>query len=284
MLLVIDLLLGVLMFNFLFNSLFRKRFAVVLAGIISCISIFYVAAGESNSNNTGSKSVALSPESTLDVALLKRKLKDSLGLTVDEVMETALPGIALVITDQGLFYASHDGEFFIQGKVYQVGDTVTNLADASLSKIRLEGIAKFEDDMIVYPAKNEKHVVTVFTDITCGYCRKLHNQMDDYNARGITVRYLPYPRSGIYDRSGGLSQGFQDLRSIWCSDNPNEALTKAKAGSTVAHRICDKKLEEEFNFARQIGINATPAIIFENGMLIPGYQDPAKLSELLENM
>ena len=181
-------------------------------------------------------------------------------------------------------YASYDGEFFIQGKVYQVGETLTNLADASLSKIRLEGISKFESDMIVYPAKNEKHVVTVFTDITCGYCRKLHNEMDEYNAKGITVRYLPYPRSGIYDRSGGLSQGFQDLRSIWCNDNPNEALTSAKAGSPVAHRICDKKLEEQFSFARQIGINATPAIIFENGSMIPGYRDPTKLSALLENM
>jgi len=281
---IIGLLLEYLMFKFMY----KKSSAVIAASLISCFSIFYVFAGESGtSTNSTTKSSAVKSStinSMLDTELLKRKLKSSLGLTVEDVLETALPGIALVITDQGLFYASYDGEFFIQGKVYQVGETVTNLADASLSKIRLEGIAKFEDDMIVYPAENEKHVVTVFTDITCGYCRKLHNQMDEYNAKGITIRYLPYPRSGIYDRSGGLSQGFQDLRSIWCSDNPNEALTKAKSGANVAHRICNKKLEEEFNFARQIGINATPAMIFSNGMMIPGYQDPQKLSAMLEDM
>ncbi|MCJ8321205.1 MAG: thioredoxin fold domain-containing protein [Colwellia sp.] len=266
----------------MFKFMFKKSSAVILASVISCFSIFYVTAGDSGSTSSVAKSP--SSELSLNADFLKKKLKSALGLNVDDVLETALPGIALVVTDQGLFYASYDGEFFIQGKVYQVGDKVTDLADASLSKIRLEGISKFESDMIVYPAKNEKYVVTVFTDITCGYCRKLHNQMDEYNAKGITVRYLPYPRSGIYDRSGGLSQGFQDLRSIWCSENPNEALTKAKAGSSIAHRICDKKLEEEFNFARQIGINATPAIIFENGSMIPGYQDPEKLSKLLESM
>jgi len=263
---------------------FRKSFALALVSFISCSSIFYVFADDSGSTNSSASTVAQSNDSILDIGLLKSKLQSSLGITVDDVLETALPGIALVISDRGLYYASYDGKFFIQGKVYQVGETVTDLADVSLSKIRLEGISKFESDMIVYPAKNEKHVITVFTDITCGYCRKLHNQMDEYNAKGITVRYLPYPRSGVYDRNGELSKGFQDLRSIWCSENPNKALTKAKAGSTVAYRICDKKIEDQVNFARKIGINSTPAIIFENGMMIPGYQDPAKLSEMLGNM
>lgn len=199
-------------------------------------------------------------------------------------MTTQLPGIALVVTNQGLFYTSYDGEFFIQGKVYKVGENVTNLADESLAKIRLDGMEKFSKDMIIFPAKDEKHVVTVFTDITCGYCRKLHDQMADYNARGITVRYLPYPRSGMYDQSGALSQGYQDLRSIWCNEDPKSALTKAKSGSGVAHRICDKPIEAEFNFGRQIGVNGTPAIILANGTMLPGYQDPAKLAEILAQL
>ena len=260
--------------------MFKRKFAVILAGLIGCFSMVVVFAGD-----TGNASSVSSPiETNLDVEALKKKLKRTLGITVEDVIKTEFPGIALVITDQGLYYSSYNGEFFIQGKVYQVGETITNLADISLAKIRMEGIAKFEKDMIVYPAKNEKHVVTVFTDITCGYCRKLHKQMDEYNAKGITVRYLPYPRSGIFDRNGNLSQGFQDLRSIWCHENPNEALTNAKSGAKVAHRICDKPLEDGFNFARQIGINATPAIIFSNGMMVPGYQDPGKLLAMLEDL
>ena len=262
----------------MFKLISKKKFAVLVAGLVSCFSMVFVFAGDTGTATTSPKEISLDAES------LKANLKKSLGLTVSDVMKTPLPGIALVITDQGVFYSSYDGEFFIQGKVYHVNDGVTDLADASLAETRLKGIAKFEDDMIVYPAKNEKHVVTVYTDITCGYCRKLHEQMDDYNAKGITVRYLPYPRSGIYDRQGGLSQGFKDLRSIWCNENPNEALTKAKAGSGVVQRICNKPLEEEFNFARRVGINATPAIIFSNGKMVPGYQDPNKLSQMLDNL
>jgi len=268
----------------MFKLKFKKICALALVSFISCFSIFYVFAGDSGSTHSSAMSASQPSESSLDATLLKSKLQNSLGITVNDVLETSLPGIALVISDRGVYYASYDGKFFIQGKVYHVGETVTDLADASLSKIRLEGISKFESEMIVYQAKNEKHVITVFTDITCGYCRKLHNQMDEYNAKGITVRYLPYPRSGIYDRNGEPSQGFQDLRSIWCSEDPNQALTKAKAGSTVAYSTCDNKIEDQVNFARKIGINSTPAIIFENGMLIPGYQDPDKLSEMLGNM
>ncbi len=82
--------------------------------------------------------------------------------------------------------------------------------------------------MIEFKAKDEKYVVTAFTDITCGYCRKMHKQMDDYNSRGITFRYLAYPRSGIKDQTGNLSQGFKDLRSVWCSEDPAAAMTNAK--------------------------------------------------------
>ncbi|GAW95914.1 MULTISPECIES: bifunctional protein-disulfide isomerase/oxidoreductase DsbC [Colwellia] len=221
--------------------------------------------------------------SVLDVEALKAKINRSLGLTVVKVEKTPVPGIAMLVTNQGLYYASYNGDYFIQGKIYSLGNEVKDLAEESLAKIRLEGIEKFKDDMIVYKADNEKYVVTVFTDITCGYCRKMHAQMADYNARGITFRYLAYPRAGIKDRTGNLSQGFKDLRSVWCSDDTAKALTKAKSGSGIAYRICEAPIEAQFNFGRQIGVNGTPAIILSNGMMIPGYQPPAQLEELLKN-
>jgi len=222
--------------------------------------------------------------SVLDTDFLKAKINRSLGLTVIQVEETPVPGIALLVTDQGLFYASYNGDFFIQGKVYSLGSTVTDLGEASMAKVRLNGLKPFENDMIEYKADNEKYVVTVFTDITCGYCRKMHGQMADYNARGITFRYLAYPRSGIKDRTGNLSQGFKDLRSVWCSEDNAKALTKAKTGGNVAYRTCEAPIEGQFNFGRQIGVTGTPAIILSNGMMIPGYQPPAQLEELLKNI
>ena len=220
----------------------------------------------------------------LNPELLKAKIKRKLGLEIEKIETTPVPGIALLITNQGLFYASYNGDYFIQGKVYSLVTEVTDLAEQSLAKIRLEGMEKFKNDMIVFKAKDEKYVVTVFTDITCGYCRKMHKQMADYNALGITFRYLAYPRSGIKDRAGNDSQGFKDLRSVWCADDPKAAMTSAKNSQSVAYRICDNPIEGQYNFGRQVGVNGTPAIILSNGMMVPGYQPPAQLEQLLKSL
>jgi len=251
---------------------------------LSTLSFHSDASSESQTSiPTTIEKPAIDP-TELNLDFLKEKIKRLLGLTVVKVEKTPVPGIALLVTNQGLFYASYNGDFFIQGKVYSLGSTVTDLAEKSLANMRLEGMAKFKESMIVYPAENEKYVVTAFTDITCGYCRKMHGQMDDYNARGITFRYLAYPRSGIKDRLGNLSSGFKDLRSVWCSENPEEALTNAKSGSNVAYRICDKPIEEQFDFGRQVGVSGTPAIILSNGTMIPGYQPPEQLEALLKSL
>jgi thiol:disulfide interchange protein DsbC len=242
------------------------------------------AKGTSQSSVPASLAKPVSNSGALNHELLKAKINSKLGLTVVKVEETPVPGIALLVTNQGLFYSSYDGDFFIQGKVYSLGDTVTDLAEGSLARMRLAGLETFKDDMIIYPAKDEKYVVTVFTDITCGYCRKMHAQMDEYNEKGITFRYLAYPRSGIKDRLGNLSDGFKDLRSVWCSDEPAEALTKAKGGSNVAYRICDKPIEGQFDFGRQVGVTGTPAIILSNGNMLPGYQPPEQLEQLLRSL
>ncbi|PKG83458.1 bifunctional protein-disulfide isomerase/oxidoreductase DsbC [Colwellia sp. 75C3] len=223
-------------------------------------------------------------DTALNVEILKEKFSQSLGMKVDKIEATPIAGIALVVTDQGVFYASYDGDFLIHGKVYSLGDKVINLTENSLAEVRLKGLETFKDDTIVYKAKNEKYVVTVFTDITCGYCRKMHEQMDDYNARGITFRYLAYPRSGIKDQIGNYSQGFKDLRSVWCNEDNALALTKAKSGSGIANRICESPIEAQFNFGRKVGVSGTPAIILSNGTMIPGYQPPEQLEKLLKTI
>lgn len=222
----------------------------------------------------------------LDADFLKAKVGASLGLTVTKVEATPIPDIALIVTDRGLFYSSYNGEYLIQGKVYNLGNTgVVDLTEQKLAELRLEGLKNFNDkDIIVYKAENEKYVVNVFTDITCGYCRKMHAQMDEYNARGITFNYLAYPRSGLNDRTGGLSQGYKDLRSVWCNKDSANALTLAKQGSTIDAKICETSIEAQYNFGRQIGVNGTPAIILSNGTMIPGYQPPEQLEQILKSI
>ena len=217
-----------------------------------------------------------------DADFLTQKVNKQLGFTVHKVEKTALPNIAMFVADQGIFYISYDGEYLIQGSIYSLGDTVANLTEESLAEVRLAGVSNFKNDVITYKAKDEKYVVTVFTDITCGYCRKMHGQIDEYNKRGITVNYLAYPRAGITDRTGQLSQGYKDLRSIWCNEDTASALTRAKSGSPVAERICKAPIEAQFNFGRQIGVNGTPAIILPDGNMVPGYQPPAQLEKMLK--
>jgi len=256
--------------------------AVVCVGVAGLA--FAIEQPADTTDNSSVKTSVSNASTTFDAEKLKSKLTAMLGLEIEGIKPSAMPGLVELITNQGLFYASTDGKYFIQGKLYGLGGRVVNYSEESLAQVRIDGMDKFTDAMIVYPAKNEKHVVTVFTDITCGYCRKMHEQMDDYNDKGITVRYLAYPRSGTKNRSGQYSQGFKDLRSIWCNENPAQALTKAKAGSSVAQRVCDKPIEDEFNFGRQVGVNSTPTVILENGMMFPGYQEPDALIKMLEQM
>lgn len=223
-----------------------------------------------------------------DADKLAKTIESVIGLKVSKAVKTPMSGLAEVHTEQGLFYSSYDGKYFIQGKLFELGANVANLTEQSLADMRVDGFKKYEESMIVFAAKEEKHVVTVFTDYTCTFCRKMHKKIDEYNDLGITVRYLPYPRFGIYDQQNpsAYSENFTKLRSIWCHEDPNTAMTKAKAsnGQNVAQRICDKPIEETFNFARQVGVNSTPAIVLDNGFMMPGFREPADLKAILETM
>jgi thiol:disulfide interchange protein DsbC len=259
---------------------------LIVSAVVAAVALPFVAqkinaATQSPPALLSTKTVVQANE--LNAEFLADKLTKKLGMKINKVEATPIAGIALLITEQGIIYASYDGDYLIQGNMFSLGDSVVNLTESSFAQVRLNGLKRFEGQTIDYKAENEKYVVTVFTDITCGYCRKMHGQMADYNARGITFKYLAYPRSGINDRFGNLSQGYKDLRSIWCSDDSSKAMTMAKSGNKVEDKVCETSIEAQFDFGRKVGVNGTPAMILSNGTMIPGYQPPAKLEEILKN-
>ncbi|WP_339721196.1 bifunctional protein-disulfide isomerase/oxidoreductase DsbC [uncultured Paraglaciecola sp.] len=207
---------------------------------------------------------------------VKAKLQTILGTSVSAIGDAPVPGLLQVISDKGLFYASQDGKYLFRASIYNIDEGMRNVTEDALGAIRLDGLKKFKDDVIEYKADNEKYVVNVFTDITCGYCRKLHNEMDQYNDLGITVRYLAFPRGGL------KSSSYTDMVSVWCADNKQEAMNKAKAGGTVATKNCQTQVAEEYAFGQKIGVNGTPNIIMPNGSVIPGYQPPKQLEQALK--
>jgi thiol:disulfide interchange protein DsbC len=208
---------------------------------------------------------------------LKQKISDMLGVEVSTIQPSPISGLQQVLTDRGVLYITEDGSKLIHGNVYDLDNRMKNLTEAALAGPRIEMLKPLEKDMLVYKAKNEKHVVTVFTDVDCGYCRKLHNQMAEYNDLGITVRYLAYPRAGI------PSANADEMQAVWCAKDPLQAMTDAKAGKNIKAASCDIDIAKQYRLGMSFGINGTPAIILEDGSLIPGYQPPENLLQAIES-
>ncbi len=211
-------------------------------------------------------------------AAVKSKIENSIGFTVSSVADSPVPGLLQIGTNQGLFYTSQDGKYLIHGRVFNVDAGMRNETEATLSTMRKDGISEFTDSTIEFKADKERYVVNIFTDITCGYCRKLHNEIAEYNKNGITVRYLAFPRGGL------VSQSYKDMVSVWCSADQQEAMTTAKGGGQVEDSSCENKVAQQYKFGQAIGVSGTPNIVLPNGTMVPGYQPPRELLNTLKNI
>jgi thiol:disulfide interchange protein DsbC len=211
------------------------------------------------------------------VAEMERILTRFPELNAQDVRSTPIPGLYEIGVGAQVSYVTADGRYMIQGDLFDA-ETEENLTESRRVAVRLAAIeAVGESSMIVFEPKDVKHTITVFTDIDCGYCRKLHRQIDDYNARGIKVRYMFYPRSGPQTPSWFKAE------EVWCAQDHNDALTQAKAGVEVESDDCGvTPVAQHYQLGRNIGIQGTPAIVIDSGEMIPGYVAPKELSEYLD--
>ena len=200
------------------------------------------------------------------------------GSKPEDFRPSPLPGVYEYARGADILYVSSDGRFAIVGDLYDVGNE-TNLSEKRRREARLELIGKVpENQMLIFGPRDAKHTVTVFTDIDCVYCRKLHSEMARYNQLGIRVRYLFYPREGP------KSDGWNKAVNVWCSQNRNEALTRAKKGENVPAAKCGANpVEKDYELGIEVGLRGTPAIITSNGELLPGYVPPDMLIKRLES-
>jgi len=176
-------------------------------------------------------------------------------------------------------YISADGRYLLQGDMIDL-DTQVNLSEKTRNSARRELMSSLDDDRtIVFSPAEVKHRVTVFTDVDCTYCRKLHSQIDDYLAAGIEIRYLLYPRNGPTSTSWSTSE------DVWCARDRNDALTAAKQDREFESQKCDASpISEHYLLGQQIGLTGTPAIVFDDGTLVSGYLPPTNLSSRLQSM
>ncbi len=198
-------------------------------------------------------------------------------MPIEAIAESPMPGVFQVQLQGGrLLYASADGQFILQGNLYQMqkGKPV-NLTEQHESKAIAQMLAKAPvSEMVVFPAKDMKTHITVFTDTDCGYCQKLHSEVPELNRLGVEVRYMAFPRQGVG------SHGYNTLVSVWCSKDPKEAMNLAKARKDVPAATCDNPVEKQYALGQAIGVNGTPAIVLANGQMIPGYRPAPELAKL----
>jgi thiol:disulfide interchange protein DsbC len=208
---------------------------------------------------------------------LRKKLEvPSTGLKIDTVQQSEMPGLLEVQFQSGpLVYSTPDGSYFVAGDLFTVGpEGFVNLAEKRRDGVRLERLAAVApEDMIVFsPEGKPRAHITVFTDVTCFYCQKLHKEVPELNKRGVEVRYLAYPRAGIG------SPGFKQLASAWCADDRQSTLTRLKNKETVPENVCPgNPVAKQYELGQQLGVRGTPAIITESGQMIPGYQTADEL-------
>ncbi|WNN47932.1 bifunctional protein-disulfide isomerase/oxidoreductase DsbC [Siccibacter colletis] len=196
-----------------------------------------------------------------------------LGVKSESIQPAPVAGMKSVLTNSGVLYVTDDGKHIIQGPLYDVsGAQPVNVTN----KMLMTRLNALEKEMIVYKAAKEQHVITVFTDITCGYCHKLHEEMKDYNALGITVRYLAFPRQGPQ------SEAEKGMQAIWCAKDRNKAFDAAMKNGEVPSASCDINIAKHYALGVQFGVQGTPALVLNDGYVVPGYQGPKELKALLD--
>ncbi len=212
----------------------------------------------------------------LTPALVSSLEKAIPGVKPDRIAHSPIDGLYELVIGPHIIYVTRDGRYMVRGDVFDLAKG-ENLTEGKRKEARVDAINNLgEERMIVFAPKKAKHTVTIFTDTTCPYCQRLHSEMDDYNALGITIRYLAFPRAGVG------SAAYDTMVSVWCADDPRKAMTDAKAGKSVASKRCDNPVADHYDMGKRVGISGTPAIILENGHIVPGYAPPQQLVKLLE--
>ena len=201
-------------------------------------------------------------------------------MSVQSIKKSQIDGLYVVdIGDLQPIYASKDGNFFLYGELYAVKNGSlenTTKHEVNLKRKNILGNALSAKDFITFKAQDEKHVVTVFTDVDCGYCRKFHSEIVEFNAQGINVNYVAFPRSGLE------SDSFSKIVGAWCSNDPKQTITELKQGLDPELLFCqDHPIEKHYILGQRIGITGTPAIITSSGELLPGYVPPLELLKRL---
>ena len=199
---------------------------------------------------------------------------------IESIEKSIFPGIYKVFYgDLQPLYVSEDGKLFIYGDMFKISENeILNITDKEIAYKRNEILKELDQNTLIsFLSDKESHRITVFTDVDCGYCRKLHSEITNYLENGIQVNYLAYPREGLE------SETYQKMKTAWCSNDPQVSLTTLKLGKTIKSDDCTKKIvSKHYNLAKEFNARGTPTIILENGFLLAGYHSAEEILNFLK--
>lgn len=211
-----------------------------------------------------------------DEQTIRQSLKLSMpSLSVSSVKQSEANGLYEVVVGANILYVSEDGKYLLQGHLIDIA-AKKDLTEEKLSNTRVQAIDSLgKDNMIIFKPEKTKYTVSVFTDIDCGYCRKLHAEIDQYMAEGIAVQYLFYPRAG----KG--SESYNKAVSVWCADDRPAALTLAKNGQKLKNVSCSNPIDQHMQLGVEFEARGTPMIVTAKGNILPGYVPAKRLAQAL---
>jgi thiol:disulfide interchange protein DsbC len=201
------------------------------------------------------------------------------GIGPENINESAVDGWFTVHKGSIVAYVSEDGRYLLQGDMIDLDEQV-NLSEEARNESRREVMSSVVDGQaIMFTPDEVKYKITIFTDVDCTYCRKLHSQIDEYMAQGIEIRYMLYPRNGPASSSWNTSE------DVWCARDRNSALTAAKLDRKFETQKCDASvISKHYTLGQDVGLTGTPAIVFDDGTLVSGYLPPEALVSRLQLM
>jgi thiol:disulfide interchange protein DsbC len=252
-----------------------KTFSLLSATLAAALCLGATLA-QAGTPGTPAAPAAAAPAAKADPrAVIVKKIG---GIQLEDVRMSPVNGIYEVTRDSEISYLSADGRYAILGDMIDL-DSDDNVSETRRRGIRARIIETVpESEMLLFSPKDPKYTITVFTDIDCGYCRRLHSQIAEYNRLGIRVRYLFFPRSGPDTDS------WHKAEAVWCAPNRNDALTRSKNGETVKSPKCPTNIiKRDFELGQRLAVDGTPAIFLASGEMLPGYVPPGQLVKYLKS-
>ena len=259
----------------------------LIALLVSCASVTACAQAPSEEATAKADEAAASaptavskaagyPPGTPEAAVQQAISELNPNASVEEIGAAPFPGFRQAIVGGQVIYVSDDGRYLMQGTLFDIQNKKV-VGEESLAKVRhalLESVPA--SDRIVFAPANPKYTVTVFTDVECGYCRKMHNEMAEYHKQGIAVEYVAFPRMGL------ASEDFKKMEAVWCSNDRNKALTDAKNDRKVASATCKNPVAMQYALGQRMGLTGTPMVLAEDGTQLGGYVPPEALRAALD--